>query len=238
LFLPLGSLLAALAHHSWRSFKIWPRVLLIAFAAAAFVEFAQLFVESRSCDTTDVLFSTLAAFSAWALTLQLTNAKARLQPGSQTPATTLHNVYSPYVLPSLIWTAIIVFTNWQPFNFRIDVPEALRRLAALSPVPFADYQQASITHALDEALHKFVLFLPLGVFLDRIASTWARQLPLLLVVFLIATFALFIEFGQVWLPTRYPSVTDVLIETCGGALGCVLSRRIDSTTSTLGILER
>jgi VanZ family protein len=37
--------------------------------------------------------------------------------------------------------------------------------------------------------------------------------------------ALVLEIGQVFLPTRYPSITDILVETVGACCGYILSSR-------------
>jgi VanZ family protein len=55
-----------------------------------------------------------------------------------------------------------------------------------------------------------------------------RRRPEALVVVLAAALAIAIEIGQAFLPDRYPSISDVLLETGGAWAGAVVYRHINN----------
>ena len=209
-FLPLGLLLPELRGPIWRSARAWPRVLGAGLAVAALVEFMQLFVESRPCDVTDIIGGTLAVLSGWALRLGWPAASRK----GSSPRLDLR------WLLLLGWLGVLTVMNWQPFDFSFETTFLQERLGKLPLVPFADYQQATTLHAFEQLLTKVVWWVPLGSIL---AALMPREvfLPLLLT----SLVAVGLEAGQVSLPSRYASVTDVLLESAGAAMGMVLVRR-------------
>ena len=120
----------------------------------------------------------------------------------------------------LAWLAAAVFVNWQPFDFTLDAGFVAGRVRQFSLVPFADYYWGNYWDGFDQFVHKLVLFVPLGVLL-----TLALPGRGVLVVGLAALVAAGIEAGQLFLPTRYASVTDVLIESGGAWVGLVVTRQ-------------
>ena len=112
-----------------------------------------------------------------------------------------------------------------PLVVLTDLNEVRQRLLTTSPVPLVDLYAGSDYHAFDEVLRKTVLFLPLGALLVPVSSAKGRRglWRALLVGFLLA--CLF-EAGQLFVPDRTCSVSDVLIETSGAVLGFVLFRRL------------
>jgi glycopeptide antibiotics resistance protein len=98
-------------------------------------------------------------------------------------------------------------------------------------VPFTDLYLGSEYHAFDQILQKSLLFVPVGALLVRPGRSC---LPALLAGFVLSVF---LEAGQLGLPTRYTSVTDVLIESSAAWLGCVLARRLLTLLNSPGAAE-
>jgi glycopeptide antibiotics resistance protein len=102
-------------------------------------------------------------------------------------------------------------------------------------VPFADYQQASPYRAFDQALHRILVFAPLGALLlslrHRSAQPDSQAGSLTNIAALAAGLAGLIELGQAFLPDRYPSVTDVLLETGGAWMGALVYRQVRQRSS-------
>lgn len=77
----------------------------------------------------------------------------------------------------------------------------------------------------DDAIVNLLGFLPLGVLIGWLALERGRSLPgwTILPIFLMS---LGIEVGQWWMPARYISIDDLLLNTLGGAIGLLLARRL------------
>src|SRR5262249_41620360 len=108
---------------------------------------------------------------------------------------------------------------WQPFDFNPDGGLAIQRLRQVPLVPFADYYQGDYLNSLDQFLHKVFLFLPLGALLAPTDPAGGRRLGLMRALLGAAVVASVLEAGQLFLPSRYASLTDVLVETAGAGLG-------------------
>jgi glycopeptide antibiotics resistance protein len=230
-FLPVGLLLAGLKSRSWQSLRNWPRVLGVGLLLAGAVQFLKLFVYSRFSDTTDVVTGGLATLAGWCvgLVMRWSPPAPALRTGpwmrSETAGGRLLRA-TLFLALFLAWFGALVFINWQPFDFRFSKETALPRLREMSWIPFADYQGQSYLHAFDEGLSKVILFMPAGLFLAPVFRQADRRLAGLVAVLLGAILATTFEAGQLFLPSRYASVTDVLLETLGLWLGFVLARRV------------
>jgi glycopeptide antibiotics resistance protein len=199
-FLPVGWLLARVPAVARRGRGAWPAVLGVGLLVAGGVELMQLLVWSRFADATDVVTGALAVLAGW----WAGRDDARMSHKALLGA----------------WVAVLVFINWHPFNFKLSPGTALARLAEMSWVPFVDYYRGDYLNALDQFLEKTVLFLPVGALLAA-----GRGVRLPAAVGFGAGLAVLLETGQLLLPTRYASVTDVLVETGGTWLGFAVARR-------------
>jgi glycopeptide antibiotics resistance protein len=228
-FLPVGILLARCkgdaALFRRRPRLTWLQVGAIGLAAAAVIQFAKLFVESRNCEALDVVVDALAVYLGWALSMVPASRLAArfIGPRTSEERPLIASLDRRWLLAG--WIGVLLLLNWLPFDFDFDATTALDRLSAMSFVPLADYQEASPYQAFDQALHRVLLFAPLGALL---ASLVNRRRPEALVAVCAALLALGIEAGQLFLPDRYPSVTDVLLETVGAWAGAVLYRQMNS----------
>ncbi len=203
-YLPLGAFLAAR-----RGGRPATAAGALAFGGvvAAGVEFLKLFVVSRYSDATNVLVGSLAVLAGWSL------ARVWRARGLAGPA-------APARLALLAaWAGVLTLLEWYPFDFVRDPGRWWQRLGTVSPVPFADLYAGHVFNAFDQVLQKTLLFLPVGALLARPG----RSAVLAVLAGLALSTAL--EVGQLGLPTRFPSVTDVVIGTGGAWLGCVLARR-------------
>jgi VanZ family protein len=224
-FLPLGILLARLRGTAWRNPRNWAWIAAVGLAAAAVIQFAKLFVASRNCEALDVLVDALAVLLGWALSIVPAGlVMARfIGPRQSETGPLLAALDRRWLLAGYV--GVLVLLNWLPFDVRWDLPWALERLGSISWVPLADYQEVSPYQAFDQALHRVLVFMPLGALL---ASLLNYSRPEALVGVLAALLALAIEIGQAFLPDRYPSVSDVILETAGACAGAIVYRHINS----------
>ncbi len=91
-------------------------------------------------------------------------------------------------------------------------------------MPFVDYYQGDYWNSFDQGVKKLLLFLPLGVLLTLALPPALQRRGWGVVVLLAAGMAAAIEAGQLFLPTRYASITDILVESCGAWIGVVIAR--------------
>jgi VanZ family protein len=94
----------------------------------------------------------------------------------------------------------------------------------VSLLPFLDYYQGNYLHGLDEFVHKTLLFVPLGVLLAPTAP--ASRGTLLFRWSLAIAAAVVLEAGQLFLPTRYASLSDVLVGGLAAGVGLLAVCRL------------
>ncbi|MEO1766685.1 VanZ family protein [Thiobacter aerophilum] len=170
-------------------------------AAAALLEFLQLWVYSRVTDVTDVLTAALGGFMGAILPRRGEAIFPRAAAAALLGA----------------WVVVLVGLFWYPFDFRADGPFLSQRLAGLPRVPFAAYYFGTEYRAATEVLHKLLFFVPLGWLAARAGCKRGAALVLSLAV------AALLEGGQFFLPGKHADLTDWLIEGCGGGIGVWLS---------------
>jgi glycopeptide antibiotics resistance protein len=122
------------------------------------------------------------------------------------------------------WLAVLVFLNWQPFDFTAGL--APPRLRTLSLIPFADTLEGNYLHGFENLAQKAALFLPVGALLAPTHLSRGHKMSGALAVLGALALAAGLEAGQLFLPTRFASVTDVLVETAGAWAGFALTRRM------------
>jgi VanZ family protein len=205
LFAPVGVLLAYIPGRASRSGVV---VFVLGLLIAAAIESAQLLALSRYFDTADILTGGASVLVSWLI--------ARHCSGSVT---------KPIFRVALVSTclAALIFMEWQPFDFTPSLRQALLRLHQVSLVPFLDYLQGNYLNSLDDAIHKMLVFATLGLVLTPSVSPtkaiilfrWSLAVALVIVL----------EAGQLFLPTRYASVTDVLVGAGSSWIGFVIANR-------------
>ena len=223
LFIPIGFLAGKTIRTDPRkSSKLW-RGAWLGFAVASAIEFLQLFVYSRFTDVTDVI--TGGAGGALGFFLSQVTAD---RPATDRVRTDPRPRPFPWLNSVLIvaYLGILVSLYWSPFNFTADKIFIKSRLKDISLVPFYSYYYTSEFHAMTEALRRFLFFLPLGVLIERFWKNTVGKAHLIINLFILAFLAGGIEFGQVFLPGRYPDITDALIGLTGGMAGVWIYRRI------------
>jgi VanZ family protein len=240
--------------------RCWPSVLGLGFLLAGLITFLKIFVVSRYVETGDIITGAIAIFLGWLAGSPLLSpspfGEGGVGEGAATTLTPHPRPFSPkgrggnrsVLFLAAIWLGIVIFVNWHPFDFETDSAKAVDRLENLSWLPFADYYQGSYINFLNQMVRKTLLFVPLGLLMASLnksrerqrAEHWALQgrerkrpefLSLLWVLLAALTVAGIVEIGLAFLPSRYPSVTDVLLETSGASIGFVLVRLGLSTSS-------
>jgi glycopeptide antibiotics resistance protein len=231
-FFPIGVLLLFLPTFAWNK-ETWRPMLYAGLTAAAGLEFLQLFVLSRHVDATDIVTGALGVLAGWFVAGFMTyhDRHSRI-------ARFLHGP-SARTLAFAAWLGMIALIHWQPFDFHFDRSFLAARWRALSFVPFADYQSAPEYSAFDQILQKIFYFFPFGALLASVPLVRSQRHAWILAAAAGAIVAAIFELGQLALPERYASISDVLVETFGTWLGFQVVRqwhRLDEARGQTGRL--
>ena len=121
------------------------------------------------------------------------------------------------LVPYAIGLAAIV---WLPASIAGRVTGLAFRLARWVSVEFDIALSTSYT--VFEFLANIALFVPFGLLL---AAAWPRRSPWLIILIGYAASAT-IELVQTLLPSRYPTLSDVIANTLGTIIGCLVARML------------
>ena len=205
LFLPIGLLSTRLPGR----LSSFPVALLAGLGFAFLTECGQLFV-SREPSLTDVLWGTLGVVCGWSIRRGL--KILRREPGI---------ALEPALILGQLWFALMLLIAWQPLAFGHGLHSD-----AINWVPFADSTSKNYLAGLDEILLKTVLFLTFGGLVAACGSHRGTVLRAVGAAGLGIFAAGVLEFGQVFLPGRYPSMTDLLLAALGSGFGAAVARRL------------
>ncbi|WP_009207253.1 VanZ family protein [Sulfuricella denitrificans] len=220
IWVPAGVLASLTARYDTK--RIWLRLT----AAAAMIEFLQIFVYTRVTDTTDILTGSLgSAIGIW-LAIRWRAGEPAVKQAKAVGNT------SGLIAGILLWLALIFAVFWYPFDFRTDGAFLHSRLTeATTRVPLAIYYFGTEYRAVTEVLHKIGFFFPLGILLALLAGKIRSGPPSLWKMAALASTGIVagsVEVGQLFLPGKFADLTDWVLEIAGGWAGCALAWRIMS----------
>jgi VanZ family protein len=194
----------------------------MAIGAAVFglVEAAQVFIISCRADVLEWAVNSLGAavgvlLVAWLSTAPVDNrtrdrSRGRLALAGLAASMLLYGLY-----------------NWSPFDFHVSMQMVHDRSGLLVSMPFYSYWVNPEFKALGEALVKLSIGAPMGVFLYwfLVGSAPAyRRLTAAVSVVVVVGFVTVIEIGQVFLPSRYADITDIMLALIGAGVGAIAAR--------------
>lgn len=215
--IPLGAAAALL----WtRNGEPRRRVVALAIAVGVItaIELAQVFVSSRYADVTDVLTGALGAGLGVALVYRYVPVKHRGRLARDVSIGT-----RAARLGAGLWILALLTYHWNPFDFTTDPGRVARGMHQLLTAPFSSYYLGAPFNAFTQMLRKSLLALPLGV---MFRAAWppgrgpeASRLYIIPASLAGVIVLLVIEVGQVFLPSRTPDITDVVIGELGLILG-------------------
>ena len=220
---PGGVLVAGLTGR-WKSANALPQVAIAGLVAGAVLEAAQWPVQSRHPSTTDVLVIALGVLAGWGVALAVADKGSRK--------------YRPALAAAFgqLWFGVLAVHHWQPFDFR--PPLLAANAGRVNWLPFDQQIAKTYLWGLEEMVHKAWLFVPLGVVAawgwkrssDRRATGYA--------VGVCAAAAVVLEFGQLLLPSRVGSPTDLLFAAAGGWAGAFVTRKRLATVAAKPFVPR
>ncbi|MEW4527109.1 VanZ family protein [Maioricimonas sp. JC845] len=212
---PLGVLAASVFYREGKV-RYLPALLLGA-ALAVGVEFLQLFVRSRF---TQLTFAVAGTIGAWTGTVVAARMTVRRQTGEENAA---GGHPARWLGLAMLYSLFPLFF----FTWPTDLTKLLSspQLDSLQTLPFQRLHQASPLNASTQLLQKVLLYIPTGYFCAT-AILLARSRLERQLVGVVATGVIFagpiaVEGLQLYLPDHTADVTDVLLGTFGGLIGCL-----------------
>lgn len=182
------------------------------------IEAAQVFIRSHAADVTDVLLAGAGVAAGVWLGSRLVR-----QDGSSATAVAVPPGRIAWSAIALFgaWCVVLGLYHWQPYDFSVDGDAIRRKLGEMSLLPFAGHRGGSDINALKDLLITLGLSAPLGAIAALISRTRHAPAPLLKVAILVVVAGVLgvVEAGQLFLPTRIPDPTDVLIGVIGAYAG-------------------
>jgi VanZ family protein len=210
-FLPVGLLLGL------GPLRQQPRKVQVVYTVGAgllvagSVEVLQLAVFSRNFEATDIFTGLLAV---------MIGVRASAIIGRTPDHATGRRRKTFMGLAIAVWLAMLINDYWRPLAFSFDASLLAARLRAVEWLPLADCHHGNDFQAVLRLFDKCLLFFVLGalctLFLGGEHRTHSK------VVGGAFAAAAFLEAGQLFLPTRQFGLTDILVGTLGGWLGCCL----------------
>jgi len=186
-------------------------------------ELGQLFVRSRTADVVDFAANTFGVIIGAVLVSALTT---RSVSGERSVRTA-----QAWVTAALAMSAVFyILYNLSPFNFTFSRAQVASRAGMMLRIPFAAYYSNPEFKALADASIKIAISLPFGVLFQLGWHPNQRRFPRLLEwgwLLLTGLFFTVIEVGQVFLPSRFPDNTDVLLAVFAVWIGMHLTRPFD-----------
>ena len=136
--------------------------------------------------------------------------------------------YLNQILLGITLVAILLLTlypyRWEANPFVWLHPKEIKNyFFVFQGLNFGGYSRCCAYLTYVEPAANFILFLPFGFFLSAVmAKTWVPPLKCIFLVLVISSILSFsIEFLQVFLPDRSPTLADLLMNSIGGLLGSV-----------------
>lgn len=215
-YLPLGCLLAY-----WQAIVGAPLSAAQALGWGVLIsgcaEAAQLFVLSRDVTATEIVLGGAFTLIGW-LAARRAGVTARDGVAPIDPRRATRGVA---ILMLIAWCVLIATMIWEPFDFAWDLGAASAKAREVTLIPFADYERQENFNWLRHAVEHSGLFLALGVLTGVAGGRWRIAVLAGAVVF-----AVVVEAGQLLLPGRNPSITDVMLAAICILIGWFASRRI------------
>lgn len=195
-----------------------------------FLECLQLIIRTRTTSLPDALCAGAAsALGALALTvLYRQSAKSK--------QIDLYMVSAPCTaLMSILlltgYSLLVLCVKLQPFDFIFDPMAVKQKLDAFNFIPFMGYVRGGSSDPgiiLFDLAREGLLYLPVGLIISfamkRAFSRAANKTVFGIALFIGCIVSGTGEIGQIFVVSRYPDITDILLGACGAGVGSLLQK--------------
>lgn len=143
--------------------------------------------------------------------------------------------HGQFVLDLLVSVAVVIITTWSSGQTAAVSGGASRgivqRLLSYLPGVYTQDTVAFLDYLLRKTAH-FTLYFILGFSLTGCFQRQRRVSPVIAALLTGAVFAGLDEFHQIFVDGRGPALSDVFLDTCGVAAGCLLRMELHKVRST------
>jgi glycopeptide antibiotics resistance protein len=207
LFLPFGFLgYFSLVYKSSRIRKA--AVVFLGMSLSAGVEFLQIMSPVRFPALSDVIFNTLG--TALGLLGAMTFKRSVLSFKNLPQARRFLD--APSAFPAFVFLALVVAGCWEPFDFSLDLGNAIGHLKPLIRHPFSLGKP-------DDDLMSLIRFLLASLFACRLFAEGGFRAPALWGAVLLGVLGTGLELSQTFVQSRGPELQDAVVAILGSAAG-------------------
>jgi VanZ family protein len=186
--------------------------MAVGFGAALYGlgELGQVFIPSRHADVVDLAANLSGATTGAVVTSALLRARTDAFPGL--------TVRSIAVRGLLLSAAFYAVHTLIPFDFEFTHAMMTSRMPRFQNAPFLSYYVNPEFKAMRDLFLKMALGFPFGIF-ARLSMGSPNAWKTILWLLMVGVFTAALEVGQVFLPSRFPDNTDVILATAAAWLG-------------------
>jgi glycopeptide antibiotics resistance protein len=210
----VGFIIMLCYHLYWKNFKRIKMTMVVApLIYFCLLEFAQLFITSRTTDVNDIISGYAGIIFGYIFFIIIHSSKPVLEES-------LDNLKIPLIL----YTIFILFAGLRPFDWSLSSEIINRDLSLGSFIPFYAYFRTHSLWSIFDLMNSILYFMPISLFLSyKLRNKGKHFLSIyLLTIFLGFLIGFSIEISQVFSAMRVAEITDVLSYSLGGALGTFL----------------
>ena len=177
------------------------------------LEFAQIFITSRTTDINDIISSYGGIVAGYVL-FSIINSNRPIREAN----------LDLLKIPLFLYAVFVIFAGLRPFDWTLSPDVLSQDLAASSLIPFYAYFRVSSLWNIFDLMNSILYLVPISLFwsykLRKRGNTFAHIYVLTASMgFLMG---LGIETSQIFSVARLAEITDVISYTLGGALGTFL----------------
>jgi glycopeptide antibiotics resistance protein len=220
LYALFGFMLVLCFNRYWKlETKAWIKVLGLGLLLPPLVELLKLLINSRYSDINDVLSGWMGIFlgAFWCAVIS-PGGKAETMPLSHNSRRLKHWMF--------LYGLLLIVMTLNPFSFSFS-PDSFSN--KIEWQLFWSYYSNTNFWALKDILTKVLLGMPIGLYVGHRLNQAGSKLILIEATVIGLGVGILLELSQIFVDTRYPSVTDVLSYGMGsylGAAGAVYYRRV------------
>lgn len=237
-YLPLGVLCAyILKSHSRLSSAgiVWAISASITLYALL-LECLQLIIRTRTTSLPDALCAG-AASALGALVLTIFYRQAGKPKQADICRTSTSSTWIVGVSVLIGYSLLLLCIKLQPFDFIFDPTVVKQKLDAFNFIPFMGYVRGGSSDPgiiLFDLVREGLLYLPVGLIIsfamDRAYSRADKKTVFAIALFIGCIVSGTGEIVQIFVVSRYPDITDILLGACGAGVGSLLPCAVRSKT--------
>lgn len=213
-WMAVGFIIMLCYHLYWKNFKRIKMTMIVApFIYFCLMEFAQLFITSRTTDINDIISGYAGIIFGYIFFKIIYSSKPVLEENLDL-----------LKIPLFLYALFILFAGLRPFDWTLSSQIINRDLSLGSLIPFYAYFTTHSLWSIFDLMNTILYFMPISLFISFKLRNRGNSFLLIYLITISLGFltGLGIEISQVFSARRVAEITDVLSYSLGGALGTFL----------------